>query len=295
MATKKENKRKKVRLYLTVIAGFVVLAGVCAALAAPPEGKGGGGKKGSDVILVRADFVAGSAIDSDSGGRIPVPPGFTPCDDGFHPDGGLWDYWDPRDPVCDHGGQLKSDLSGGDRWIFNTGVVRPTERWAVFHWDLIQAGPDLDLARSAVTDASDPDLDQLIYVDPVVGKEGPRADSTSQVDNLNIRMSADVVFKPNATRQPLSILIQQGGGSWPIYSLSYLEPLYVVPNYNGDSDLTLLTTVGSGGNPDVHEAKLVELVDPTTGDSHKGKSKPVVGTYRMPFKVIVRRVFVQSQ
>jgi len=293
MATKKENQRKRVKLYLMAVTSCIVLVGIWAVLATPetalakgkPDKPGGGGKKGYDVILVRADFVAGSAIDSDSGGRIsPLP-----CGDG-HPTGDLWDYWDPRDPGCDYGGQLKSDLSGGGRWIFNTGVVRPTERWVVFHWDLIQAGPDL--ARSAVADASDPDLDQLIYVDPVVGTGGPPSDSTPQVDNLNIRMSADMVFKDSATRQPLDIPIQQGGGSWPIYSLSYLEPLYVVRDLD-DPDVAYLTSFDPDGNADVHEAELVELVDPTTGESHRGNSKPVIGTYSMPFQVILRRVYIQ--
>lgn len=73
MATQKDNKRKKLKLYLTAIASSVVLVGVCAILAIPDTAlaaKGSGGKKGSDFIQVMVDFVAGNAVESDGGGRI---------------------------------------------------------------------------------------------------------------------------------------------------------------------------------------------------------------------------------
>lgn len=297
MATTTENKRKMIKSYLTAIASSIVLAAISAGLVIPNTAlaaKGTGGKKGADVILVRADFV--DVVNGDV--TAIYSDGLASCSDDHPIIDEFWDYWDPQDPICTGGGQLRCDLSGGGRWKLNTGLVRPTERWVVFHWNLIQAGSDSDLASSAVSDASDPNLDLLIYGDldsgiyPVVGGGGPPADFTPQIDNLNIRISADMVFKDTATRQPLEILIQQGGGSWPIYSLSYLDPLYVVPNYMGDQDLILLTTFGSGLEPDVDEAELLELVDPTTGESHKGNSKPVIGIYSMPFEVILRRVYV---
>lgn len=278
MATKKENKRKMIKLYLTVIASFVVLVAVWAALAVPDAAlakkpSGGGGKGGSDFILVRANFVEGSALANDSGGRVV---GFTP----FLDADGLWQYWDSKDFECGYGGELKSDLSGGGRWIFNTGgQTYLIDRWVVFHW-------------TPLPGSSAPNLDEVIYDNSALPDGGPDFNPDPEVDNLNIRMSADMVFKDNSTRQSLSIPIQQGAGSGPIYYLYYLEPLYVEHNYNGDPNLALLTSFGSDGNPDVHNAELVETEDPATGEPHRGNTNPTIGTYSMPFKVILKRVYI---
>lgn len=301
MATEKENKRKRVGPYLALMAGSVVLAGIYAALAIPRTAlaaKGSGGKKGAEFIQVMADFVAGNAVDSDGGGRISP---FPSCGAG-HPTGGLWDYWDSGYPdscggSAGDGGTLKCSLSGGGSWTLNTSAQGEPEvdRWVVFHWDLIKVRPGF--ADSAVDDASNPDLDQLIYQDnPDVlpgGFGGPDVDTTIGVDNLNIRFNADMVFKDTASRQPLTIRIQYGKSSGPMYDLNYLDPLYIERD-PGDPDVAYLTTFDPSGNADadVHEAELVELVDPTTGESHKGNSKPVVGIYSMPFQVILRRVYI---
>lgn len=288
MATKKENKRTMIKLYLTITAGFVVLAGICAILAISETAlakKLGGGTGGSTIILARVDFGEGYALANDSGERVS---GFTPYNDGTHPDGLAWHYWDSRDTECGDGGGLNSSVSGGGSWTFNTaGFGAPIDRWVVFHWTPSPNDPD----------APDPDLDQYIYEDSKDvlpgGHGGPEVDSTPYVDNLNIRINADVVFKNNNTRQPLEIKIQYGAGSGPVYFLNYLEPLYVLQNYQGNPDLAVLTSIGSDGNPDVHDAELIESVDLTTGESYTHNSKPVIGTYSMPIKVILRRVYVQ--
>ena len=57
--------------------------------------------------------------------------------------------------------------------------------------------------------------------------------------------------------------------------------------------MSTLTTFDPDGNAHVHEAELIEEADPGAGEGYKVKSRLVVGTYSMPFTVILRGVYVQ--
>ncbi|MBL7184947.1 MAG: hypothetical protein ISS70_01365 [Phycisphaerae bacterium] len=73
MATKKENKRKKVKLYLTAVTSCIVLAGVLAVLVTPETslakgkpGGGGGGEVGQIIpVCITFDDAAGFGVKND--------------------------------------------------------------------------------------------------------------------------------------------------------------------------------------------------------------------------------------
>lgn len=253
------------------------------------KGTGAVDKGDSERRLVRADFedaTYGNRILSDGFVGLPLVP-FCGLD---HPNGGLWDYWDPRDALARpefctiDGGEVNSNVSKGGRWFLfgheQSAAENPPppdpnrQRWLVF-----------DFQDRVVVDgvlSPCPDLDDKLYA----GVDGvfPPINWDPCIDNLEFRIRADRVFKKGAKRQQLDIeIVLTTGNSFNAeFRLEYVNPLFILP-HPGDPTAKILTTTGpSPAFEDVSEAELLRM--------EEGVNKAVpIGRFKMPFKVTVKR------
>ncbi len=266
---------------------------------------GGGDDGGGTVRVVRADFKDPGDLGSfpgspavtriQSDGFVGMDPTVAPGDCGFaHPFMGLWDYWDPTDPVsdplstdfCGDGGQIISDGSPGGRIRLITAprgspVEDARNRWLVF-----------DFAEGiaiAGEPSPCPDLDQALY-GPLNSPLLPNINPDACIDNLEAWFFLDRVFKNKATRQPLAIRIvgpavllgtATNETEADNLKLDFVNPLFIIRPVNGNPDVAILTTTGPNGE-DVSEAELLD------------SGNLVIGRYKMPFTIVLRRIVVSQ-
>ncbi len=264
-------------------------------------GDGDGGDGTASDLFVRADFqdvlsddATPTAIQSDlEGADPPNPNAVNACGD--------YQYWDTLfDQTCQNAsgsGPVSSTVSNGGRWHLHT--VRESDessvtdnRWMVFNWSESPAG-----SPCPITDPVG-GLDAVLYPEgpppPLDAVVVPPIHADPCIDNLEMRFlhCLDKVFAPGTTEDDVCIdlvgpkVIKQGGVLWrTFYTLTYLEPLFVLedPDNPGNPDARILTT--KDGGVDRSEAELV-----FTNDTPRQNDDVVIGTYNMHLKVKLWRV-----
>ena len=257
------------------------------------KGTGAVDKGDSERRLVRADFedAATDRIRSDGFLGLPLEP-FCGLD---HPNGGLWDYWDPRDALARpefctiDGGEVNSNVSKGGRWFLfgheQSAAENPPppdpnrQRWLVFDFN--------DNVVDGVLSPC-PDLDDKLYAG--VGGVFPPINPDLCIDNLEFRIRADRVFKKGAKRQQLDIeIVLTTGDSFNAeFLLEYVNPLFILP-HPVDPTAKILTTTGPIGGEDVSEAELLRKEE-----AAKGANWVPIGRFNMPFEVTVKRFCISG-
>lgn len=263
---------RRTNVCLIGLAACVVLAAVVGILAFSGTSLAGKPEKKITYNVARISFTESSRIQWD---------GVASCTD---PAGGAdIHYWDQHDTAVTGGepdaNGIETSVSGGGRLFFFTlaGVGRlpvQPDRWLVL--DLTPPG--------GIDDGKGPNIDKNVY-SPEDRPWTPSINPNTYIDNVKCCISLDVMFKKNATRQPLILSVRKATpeGYWAPagWTLRSVDDLYIVET--GDKKVRLLTTA----NPDTNEsdADLFEL-----RKANEAGEMVTVGTYRIPLTWTIRLV-----
>lgn len=224
--------------------------------------KGGEGK--TEIRLARILHLDSPGIQS----HTDAPSGWDPMDEV------LWDYWDFRDSILALNPErdpCRIDVSGGGRVKYFTTGQR--DCWLTFNFVETPGFPHPSPYPGG------PNIDQQVYSGKLYA---PEIDPDPMIDNVKTTITLSVMFKKNATRQPLDIPIRawnEDGGGWPGtgWSLHSVNDLYIWED-SEDPDVRILTTM----NPETmqHDATVFELWN----------NGQTVGVYQFPLTWTMRIV-----
>lgn len=229
--------------------------------------------------LARVDF-RNESIHAATGGIFGEPILLTgyenPDEDLFDCDNDGFDLLDLEDDkqVCTPDPQVQgisqSDISGGGRWMLS----------------LVSGENPLPVHAVGVnfsdTDTSTDDADCSALANLTLGEElGGAPCSCGSICFVQVRITADRVFKRGATRQALSIRVlkQDEAGAWPpLLDIDYINPLYICPG--ADNSERWLQSESCDGNQQVSEAELSHVLS---------NQRSSIGRWNLPLKLRLQR------